>query len=287
MFAHIREARPEILFVAADGPRLDHPGDDQLCALARNVIDKVDWPCEVHTFFRDQNLGCKMAVSGAINWFFEHLEEGIILEDDCLPHPSFFTFCDELLAKYRDNEPVMHIGGCNFQDGIKRGIGSYYFSIYSHIWGWASWRRAWKHYDVKITSWRKTIHEDFLYTLFNDKKTVRYWKMILDKVQKGEIDTWDYQWTYSVWSNNGLSILPQNNLISNIGFSEEATHVKDTHSKLSKMQTFEIRSMIHPEKVSRDYNADMYTTKHHYLPPSPPSFPTRVMNKIRQVTGNT
>jgi len=187
VFACIREARPARLFVAADGPRPDRVGERQLCAEARKVVDQVDWPCELLTLFRDENLGCGKAVSSAIDWFFEHVEEGIILEDDCLPHPSFFRFCEKLLEKYRDDERVMQIGGCNFQDGIKRGPASYYFSIYNHIWGWASWSRAWKYYDVGITSWRKTIHEEFLYTLFNDKKSVKYWEKILDSVQRGEI----------------------------------------------------------------------------------------------------
>lgn len=283
VFEEIRRVRPPKLLVVADGPRPDRPGEAEKCAATRSIIEQVDWPCEVLKNYSDTNLGCRRRVSSGLDWVFQTVEEAIILEDDCLPHPSFFRFCEELLEKYRDDERVMQIGGCNFQDGIRRGDGSYYFSIYSHIWGWASWRRAWKYYDVSISSWRKTIHEGFVYTLFTDKKTVKYWKMILDRVQKGEIDSWAYQWTYAVWSHNGLAILPQENLISNIGFLEEATHTKDTHSKWSKMQTFEISSIIHPEKVSRDYNADMYTTKRHYLSPS---FPKRVMNKIRKVIGN-
>lgn len=284
VFEEIRRARPSKLLVVADGPRQDRPGEAEKCDAVRAIIEQVDWPCTVLKNYSDTNIGCKRRVSSGLDWVFETVPEAIILEDDCLPNPSFFRFCEELLEKYRDDDRVMQIGGCNFQDGIKRGDGSYYFSIYNHIWGWASWRRAWKYYDVNITSWRKTIHEEFLYTLFADKKTARYWKMLLDKVQKCEIDTWDYQWTYSVWSHNGLAILPQKNLISNIGFLEDATHARDTHSKLSKMQTFEISLIIHPEKVFRDYNADMYSAKYHYLLPS---FSNRVMDKIRRLIGKT
>ncbi len=283
VFEEIRRVRPPKLLVVADGPRPDLLGEAEKCDAVRAIIEQVDWPCEVLKNYSDTNLGCKRRVSSGLDWVFEQVPEAIILEDDCLPNPSFFRFCEELLEKYRDDERVMQIGGCNFQDGIKRGDGSYYFSIYSHIWGWASWRRAWKYYDVSISSWRKTIHEKFLYALFTDKKTVKYWEEILDRVQRGEIDTWDYQWVFTVWSHNGLAILPQRNLISNIGFSEEGTHVKDAHSKLSKMQTFEINSITHPEKVSRAYNADFYTTKNHYLPPSPPFLPIRIINKIKKM----
>jgi hypothetical protein len=282
VFEEIRRARPSMLLIVADGPRSERPEETEKCKDVRAIIDTVDWPCEVLKNYSDTNLGCKIRVSSGLDWVFNRVPEAIILEDDCLPNPSFFQFCEELLEKYRDDERIMHIGGCNFQNGIKRGDGSYYFSIYTHIWGWASWRRAWKYYDVEISSWRNTIHEKFLYTLFTEKKIVRYWKIILDKVQNGEIDTWDYQWAYAVWSNNGLAVLPQKNLISNIGFSEEGTHTKATYSNLSKMQTSEISPMIHPRNVSRDYYADTYAIKYYFLPPS---FPVRIVNKIKQVIG--
>ena len=280
VFEEIRRVRPPKLLVVADGPRFERPEEAEKCKIVRAIVDTVDWPCDVVKNYSDTNMGCRKRVSSGLDWVFKTVPEAIILEDDCLPNPSFFLFCEELLEKYRNDLRVMHIGGCNFQNGFKRGEGSYYFSIYPHIWGWASWRRAWKYYDVNIYSWCKTINEEFLYTLFTDKKTVRYWKMILDKVQNNEIDTWDYQWTYTVWSHNGLAILPKKNLVSNVGFSEEGTHTKATYSKLSKRKTFEINSIIHPENISRDYNADACTTKYLFLPPS---FPNRIVNKIKQL----
>ena len=154
VFSVIRKAEPPRLYVAADGPRPDYPNDAESCEIVRAIATDVNWDCKVKTLFRDQNLGCKLAASKAIDWFFEQELEGIILEDDCLPDQSFFWFCQELLGKYRDDTRIMHIGGTNFQFGKERTKYSYYFSRYAHVWGWASWRRAWKFYDVEMKNWR-------------------------------------------------------------------------------------------------------------------------------------
>lgn len=153
VFAEIRRAKPARLYIAADGPRKERTTDIALCEQTRDIINEIDWPCQSYTLYRKENLGCKLAVSSAINWFFEREESGIILEDDCLPHPTFFKFCEIMLERYKDDTRVMHIGGSNFQEGMIRGDGDYYYSKWTPVWGWASWRRAWKNYDVNMVKW--------------------------------------------------------------------------------------------------------------------------------------
>ena len=166
VFERIRGIKPSRLFVSADGPRLQKPDEAEQCIQARAVIQKIDWECEVKTKFSDKNQGCKMGVNSAINWFFEHVDEGIILEDDCLPDISFFPFCQTLLELYRNDERIMHIGGSNFQDGKLRDDGSYFFSGINHIWGWATWKRAWKQYDVQIRSLPSLRNNEIFRTVF-------------------------------------------------------------------------------------------------------------------------
>jgi hypothetical protein len=175
VFNEIRKIKPRQLFVAADGPREDHPEDKEKCEQTRKIIDQVDWDCEVKTLFRDKNLGCKHAVSGAINWFFKNVEQGIILEDDCLPDQSFFGFCQELLNKYKNNKQIFNISGNNFQDGMWRGDGSYYFSKYFHCWGWATWADRWQNYfDIKMKNYPKFKEEKRIKELFSSKREIKF-----------------------------------------------------------------------------------------------------------------
>ena len=259
VFESIREAKPSRLYIAADGPRKGKIGELELCTLTREITNEVDWNCEVKTLFRENNLGCKVAVSSAINWFFENEEEGIILEDDCLPNQSFFMFCQTLLNYYRDNEKVMHIGGANFQGGIKRGDGSYYFSKYNHIWGWATWKSAWKNYNIsmQIYSPEKTTH--LLRSIFDTKREITYWEKIFSDVVAEKINTWDYQWTYNIWSNNGVAILPNKNLVRNIGFNADATHTaSEDIMSIGNIPLEEIDIIVHPQTIFVDKEADRY-----------------------------
>jgi len=186
---------------------------------------RVNWPCEVRTLFRERNLGCKMAVSEGIRWFFEAEEEGIILEDDVLPLQSFFRYCDELLERYRKDERVGLISGCNLIMRQYTPQDSYFFSTYNHIWGWASWRRAWKHYDTAMKDWPNWRDQGGLSKISNgNARFQRYWRMTFDKVFAGKIDTWDYQWTFTCWRYGMLSALPAFNQTNNLGFCAEATH---------------------------------------------------------------
>jgi hypothetical protein len=264
VFAEIAKARPPKLLVIADGPRADHPDDAEKCAATHAIIDGVDWDCEVLTNYSDVNLGCKHRVSSGLDWVFNTVEEAIILEDDCLPNPTFFQFCEEMLEKYRDDERIAMISGDNFQFGKKRTEYSYYFSRYPHIWGWASWRRVWNNYDVDMKMWPEIRDGGWLQDLLRDKKVMRFWNSKFDAVYRRKIDTWDYQWVFSRWINNELAILPNVNLVSNIGFGPEAAHTKH-RNRFSELETEAIIFPIsHPFYVIRDHIADNITEKNEF-----------------------
>jgi hypothetical protein len=280
VFAEIAKAKPPKLLVIADGPRPDRPDEKEKCTETRAIIDRVDWDCEVLTNYSDVNLGCKMRVSSGLDWVFDTVEEAIILEDDCLPHPTFFRFCEELLEKYRDDERIAMISGDNFQFGKKRTDFSYYFSRYTHIWGWASWRRAWNNYDVNMAAWPEICDEQWLCDCLQNKKVVRYWTKVFENVFQGKIDTWDYQWIFACWIQSALTILPNQNLVSNIGFSSGATHT-NRHTQYAEMSTTPMKfPLSHSSYILRDEKADMITEKNMFS--SHPLFP-RAIDKFKTI----
>jgi hypothetical protein len=258
-FEGIRNARPPRLYIAADGPRADRPGEEELCMRARRIVDAVDWPCTVETLFSRHNLGCAKGVSTAISWFFRHEEEGVVLEDDVVAHPDFFTFCEAMLEYYRNDERVMHISGMNMQFGIKRGAGSYYFSEIMHCWGWASWRRAWQKFDFSMPGMSEFINKE-LPKKFASPAVVAHFRATLRHVRNGVIDTWDTRWNYAIWQANGLCLQSNVNMIKNIGFSDSATHT----TGLSLPAFLEPRPMgdiVHTEDVIRNEEADALTCR--------------------------
>ena len=264
VFEAIRIAEPQQLFVIADSPREDHPQDIEKCAAAREIIEGVDWDCEVITNYAESNLGCKLRVSSGLDWVFDQVERAIILEDDCLPHPSFFRFCQELLDQYKDDDRISLISGINFQDGKNKTKYSYYFSRYTHIWGWATWKRAWEHYDVNMELWPTIRDNGWLECVLENNRAINYWTKILNKTYGGKIDSWAYALLFSSWIQSGLSIIPKNNLISNIGFGDEATHTS-TSSKYSNMKTDGMDFPLeHPPFVIQNKKADQYTQRVHY-----------------------
>lgn len=267
VFERIRALKPLKLYVASDGARINKTGEDLLVQETRAIIQSIDWDCEIKTLFRAENLGCKVAVSSAIDWFFENEEQGIILEDDCLPNESFFHFCEQLLNQYKKHNEIMHISGNNFQDGIIRGDGSFYFSKYNHIWGWATWKRAWILYNVNLEIENENEIEDFIKGNFEAKKEQLFWTKLYKNFTKSAIDTWDYQWTYAIWKNNGLSIIPNKNLVSNIGFDSNGTHTngKDILG-LGNTKTFTISEIINPSVIAINKKADKYTLDHYFNP---------------------
>jgi hypothetical protein len=264
VFNKIREIQPKQLFISADGPRQNNTGEAESCAESRKIIEKIDWECELMTNYYEKNLGCRLGVSSGINWFFSNVQEGIILEDDCLPDISFFHFCESLLEYYRDNERIMHIGGVNLQDGILRGDASYYFSIISHIWGWATWKRAWNKYDVNISTYPDKLN--YLAEILSDPSFRRYWQKNFELVYKNEKDTWDYQWQYALFINDGLAIIPNRNLVSNIGFDVDATHTIDSFHLLANRPTLPIEVINHPLLMTPDRQADYYSMRKYLNP---------------------
>jgi hypothetical protein len=244
VFEAIRKTKPNKLLVVADGPRKNKVGEIEKCLETRAILDGVDWECEVLTNYSDINLGCKVRVSTGIDWVFEQVEEAIILEDDCLPDPTFFRFCEELLDYYRHDTRIMAICGNNYIFGQNRHTDSYYFSRDFHCWGWASWRRAWQYYDPEMKLWSKVKNKGWLEDIFQDSTSVAYWKLILQSVYDEKINSWAYRWMLSCWIQNGLTILPNVNLISNIGYGESATNT----TKKDKLSNMDTRAMEFPLK---------------------------------------
>lgn len=256
VFERIREAKPPRLYIAADGPRADRAGEPENCEQVRAIATRVDWPCEVKTLFRERNLGCKEAVSSAISWFFGQEEEGIILEDDCLPVNSFFRFCDIMLERYRYDTRIRHIAGSNLQFGKTWGDVGYYFSNLTHVWGWAGWRRVWHDYDKDLKLYKAEEVRNRLSNIFDDPLTLDTWEDIFRKLKAGEIDTWDYQLTFINFFNNGLSVIPNQNLISNIGFGGSSTHTGDTANPYANLPTEEMGDIVHPLYILPERQAD-------------------------------
>jgi hypothetical protein len=254
VFDAIRQARPPKLYIAADGPRQGRAGEAARCKAVQAITSKVDWPCEVSRLIREENLGCKIAVSSAIDWFFSQEPEGIILEDDCLPHPDFFPYCDELLAKYRDDERVGLISGTAFGDLknelIVKDDEDYLFCRYPSIWGWATWQRVWKDYDLNISLW-KSYRAEISNQTTNLKLRKRN-NQLFDLAYTSKIDTWDYQVSFLLWSTARFSICPRLNLIKNIGFGSDATHTKTKISSDDaryKMSEFGLSFPLTPPKM--------------------------------------
>ena len=255
----IRPVAPTRLFVACDGPNPERPGEAEKVAATRQVIEQeIDWPCQIERFYSDVNQGCRLGVSRAITWFFDQVEEGIILEDDCVPHPDFFPYCQTLLDRYRCDTRVWCISGSNFQKGQLRGDGSYYFSRYNHCWGWASWRQCWQQYDGELNQWLSLRDSGLLQTVFEDPTELAYWQRIWQLLlDTGKPDSWAYCWTFTCLANGGLTALPNRNLVSNVGFGDDATHT--TGKILDTTIENGIDPHHHPSFLLRNSVADRYT----------------------------
>jgi hypothetical protein len=272
VFAEIARARPRTLLVIADGPRRDQAGEAEKCAATRAVIERVDWKCDVLKNYSDLNLGCARRPASGLRWVFDQVQEAIILEDDCVPHPTFFRFCDDLLEQYRDDERVMHISGNNWLFGQKQTSYSYFFSHYCLSWGWASWRRAFRHYDPEIKLWPVLRNTSWLVDVLGDARAVEHWQKLFDLTYAGidNVNTWDFQWLFATWAHRGLSILPNINLVSNIGFGDEATHTRGATNRLANLPRSEmIFPLKYPPCIVRDRDADGIIFEQTMLPPAP------------------
>ncbi len=259
VFDAIRKAKPPRLYIAADGPRPGVESDIVKCKEARMILEEVDWECEVKTHFSEANLNCGIGPSTAFTWFFEHEEAGIILEDDCLPSQSFFWFCEELLERYRFDSRIMHIGGNNFLNGEqKQNAYSYYFSKSGHIWGWATWRRAWNMFDYTIHLYTQLKQKNYFDSIFSSaiEKLYRLRKFDMT-VNSSRVDWWDYQWDFARYVNSGLAIVPKINLVKNLGFGKDATHTQNGNSKSASLEAGTIEFPLqHPPFILRDFESD-------------------------------
>lgn len=272
VFARVRQARPKRLFVAANGPRPGVPSDVAACAAVRDFIMKsVDWDCDLQTDFPETNVDMQARWWKTLDWFFDSVDRGIILEDDCVPDMSFFPYCAELLEKYKDDERIMHINGSNFQFGIQRGAtaegraASYYFSEYAHVWGWATWRRAWRRFDPRISSFPAFAANGKFESIMASAREAKYWRTYLEKIRVGILNSTDIKWIYTIWANDALCITPNKNLISNIGFGLGAGHTFFKEKTMGQ-KTFDIGKLEHPQtsRIAPDIQADLFTFKTYF-----------------------
>jgi len=259
VFERIRSVKPHTLIIVADGPRSDRPGEPEACKDVRRIVDKVDWPCELLRNFSETNIGCGLRVAGGLDWVFQQIEEAIILEDDCVPDPTFFPFCEELLERYRSQTGIMQISGSNALFGRHFVDQSYYFSKYPHCWGWATWRRAWRLFDFDMEAW-KTERDECL-SHFDDSSERAFWRSGWDSLAKGTLNAWAYRWCLACLNANGLSVTPSVNLVANIGFGSTATHTKSylaaIRPAVRKMQF----PLHHPTSLEPNVFADRVTAR--------------------------
>ena len=275
VFEQIKKIAPQKLFIAADGPRENNFFDQQKSAEIKNFFKKnIDWPCEVKTRFLEKNLGCGLAPSSAITWFFDHVDQGIILEDDCVPNKSFFYFCEQMLEKYKDDSRMFHINGTsnshlfekNDATKVSPSTSDYYFSRIPKVWGWATWKRAWKTYDFYMKNFPEFKKNFFIKHIFDNDFLQLVWNGTFANVYKQVTEEekpnlWDFQWTYTILSQNGLSIAPTKNLVKNIGFRPDATHTKDHNTLCANIKTEEIdtKNLTHPTFILPNKTEEMWT----------------------------
>ena len=254
----IRPLKPNKIFFSCDGPKKNNLEEYNLVELTKKQLEFIDWECNLKTLFSEHNQGCCNSMTRALNWFFDNVDAGIILEDDCIPHEDFLPFCNELLDKYKFDNRVWSISGTNFQDNQLRGDGSYYFSKYIQVWGWATWKRSWKEYDIEMKSWNKLKASDLVNSIFDSKKEFKHWyKLWNTLLLKNKPDAWDYRFSYSSIINRGYSIIPNRNLVRNIGFDKSATNTKINRFKTEISEG--LLPISHPSFIIDHKDADKYT----------------------------
>jgi hypothetical protein len=263
----IRAVRPSRMYVAADGPNPARAGEAEACAKTREIATRIDWPCELRTLFSDRNLGCRLGMITAIDWFFSNEPEGIILEDDVVPVPSFFAYCAELLDRYRTDSRIAMIGGTNLLRGARWGDASYYFSRTFPVWGWATWRRAWQLYDRNMALWEPFRAANGFAQLGLPRLYERAFSWDFNAVASGRVDTWDYQWLFTGLAHNMWSLVPQVNLVSNIGFGAGAVHTRSAESEFSRLETQAMPFPLnHPTFFAANQAADFATIRRNAAP---------------------
>ena len=258
VFERLREAQPPRLYIAADGPRVNRPDEVEKCKKTRKIVETIDWSCEVHHLYHDQNLGCGKGVSSAISWFFEQEEQGIIIEDDILPHIDFFRYCDEMLERYKNDERIQLISGTNyFYDDDYHTDSSYYMSRFMSIWGWASWRRVWNTYEFDVNQLNAIRIKQQLYSNL-PRKSAKYFMDVYYAMKSFKVDTWDFQLFLNQQYYNRFSISPFTNMVENIGMGVEgATHTNSVDERIINHHAKSPYPLCHPSPIKTDINADM------------------------------
>jgi len=250
---NLRQIKPKRLFVVADGPRSSRPEDMEKCRLARQEATNVDWECDLKTRFHDRNIGCDLAVSSAIDWFFRNVEYGIILEDDGVPQPQFFTFCGELFDRYANDLRIMQISSaspCN----PRQHPYDYHFSHTFRCAGtWGTWRRAWTHFTRDLGRYGDDEAFTIVKSCHADHAVIRQQFRKFSAFKKGVFNNWDFQWNMACFAQNGLCVVPEKNLILNIGFDEESTHTRKTEPTYDGLEPQPIRFPLrHPPFIYAD-----------------------------------
>ena len=272
---------PNKVYVACDGP-LQSEQEKEKVLNTRKVIEKeIDWDCEIKKLYSPVNKGCRKGVSDAISWFFSENDDGIILEDDCVPDRVFYYFCEKLLDKYKNNKKIISISGNNFQDENLIGDGSFYLSRYTHIWGWATWKDRWNLYDLKLLNWPEFKKSKKFRNLFQTSRERNYWAKIFDKLYYyDKPNTWDYQWLFTSFYYDLNTIIPNTPLVENIGFDPDSTHIfsdNEIKKQISNSKKLNLVKMLkEPNHFERSIEADNYAFKNHYKK----NFIKRIMNKL-------
>jgi hypothetical protein len=282
VFEAISRARPAKLLLIADGPRQDREGDEEACRLVREIVNRVDWPCEVSRNFSESNLGCGERMISGLNWVFSQVEDAIILEDDCLPDSSFFPYCQELLERYRGDRRIAYISGSNLIEENTRIDDSYYFSRIGGIWGWATWGSEWRCYDRNLSDWKELKKRRMLEEIFDEPKAVKLWTRIFDAMhEETKRDIWDYHWFYTCLKNSSLIIVPRVNLVANVGFGEGATHT----TRADPRCTIPARSVKFPLRHPPSYISMGSLDRLRVKEMLPPPIFRRILHKIRKIRG--
>lgn len=284
VFKRIREAAPPRLYIAANAPNPQKADDDIKCQKARAITEQVDWDCSVKRLYRTKHLNAGESISSSISWFFQNETEGIILEDDILPHIDFFSYCDELLEKYRYDERIQLITGRNYLYEGYNSTYSYFMSSLFHIWGWASWRRVWESYEFDTA---KLSKENFINSLSKriPKASVKRWSKIFDMMSSHKNDTWDYQLYFNQILHNRYSVVSYVNMIENIGVNKDSTHeFSGTDKRLICLQGASPYPLKHPVEISEDKIADRIMLKNSGF--YEPTIIKRIVNKLISLKKN-
>lgn len=284
VFDAIKSSRPQKLYIAADAPRAGNEEDRQNCAQVKEIVNQIDWQCDVHYRFAETNQGCGPGPYNAISWAFEKEDRLIILEDDCVPAQPFFSYCNELLELYKNDTRIWIISGNQYNEEAVKTPHSYFFSRYGHSWGWATWRRCWDQMDMSLSKYPLIIEQDLFKAVFRSQRETKFFQKRISQIYSNEdlkTHIWDFQFGFAVTSNGGLSIAPRKNLVKNIGYIGTHSEAKNPFHDRPVDETFKIT--LHPDFVLCDINYDAYHFKHHWN--RKPNIFKRILPKIRRVIG--